>query len=145
MRINRRLQYGLLLVFYLSRSGRSTTEIASQNLSVSKYFLEQVARDLRIAGVIKSIRGPYGGYELVGEPEVSQVLHALQQFTFFSPQELANYRRGELEHRALARLVDDLYFSSFPVFNRKAKDIVSEVVRTELYVMNNSSASTSNN
>lgn len=135
MRLNRKLQYGLLMVFYLGRSGRATTSAVSQNLDLSKDFLEQVARQLRIGGVIKSVRGSSGGYELVGSPQVGRVFAALNDAPFLTVPEDEGYRRGETEHRSLVRLIDDFYFALYPVFDRKVKDVVSELVRAELHMV----------
>ena len=138
MRINRELQYGLLFVIYLSRSGRSTIDTVSQNISVPKSFLEQIARTLRIAGLIKATRGPSGGYELIGQPTMLDVFTALNQVALLSPQEMSGYKHGALEHRAMARMVEDMCFSLAPVLNRSVKDVVRELVEAELYLMNQS-------
>jgi DNA-binding IscR family transcriptional regulator len=116
---------------YLTRSGRSTIDIVSKNIDVPKAFLEQIARELRIAGVLRSIRGPNGGYELVGEPTVGSIFEALNEMTLLSPQEISAYRRGELEHRALASMVSDMAFSLHPVLRRSVKDVAREQVVAE--------------
>jgi len=135
MRLNKKLQYGLLFALYLSRSGRATLDIISQNLDVSQSFLEQIARKLRIMGVVKSIRGPSGGYELIDGMTVGMVINALQTPVIMSSKEASVYARGELEHRALARMANDMAFSLTPVFRMKIKDVVGELVRAENYVM----------
>lgn len=59
-----------------------------QKLSI--YYLEQLFRLLRIAGIVSSSRGPGGGYSLVGTPEtitVRQILLALGESTSFIPDE----------------------------------------------------------
>jgi Rrf2 family iron-sulfur cluster assembly transcriptional regulator len=137
MRLNRKLQYGLLFVIYLHRSGRATIDAVSQNMKVPKDFLEQIARQLRLNGIIKSIRGPAGGYELdKADVTVANVFTALNGASHLTPQEMSGYRRGPFEHRALFRTVQDITFSLSPVFNRKIKDIVREVVAAELYLVN---------
>lgn len=135
MRINRKLQYGLLFAVYLSRSGRSTIDIVSKNIDVPKAFLEQIARDMRVAGILKSVRGPHGGYELLGEPTVGNIFEALGELTLLSQQELSIYRRGELEHRALASMVSDMSFSLHNIFKRSIKDVVIETVAAEKYLL----------
>ena len=135
MRINRKLQYGLLFAIYLSRSGRSTIDIVSQNIDVPKAFLEQIAREMRMGGILKSIRGPHGGYELVGEPTVGGVFEALGEMTLLSQQELSIYRTGELEHRALSSMVSDMSFSLHNIMRRSIKDVVRETVAAEKYLL----------
>lgn len=64
MRINKDVQYAMLFVLYTKRVGRATVEGAAKNLKISKSFLEQITRKLRMGGLIKAIKGPGGGYEL---------------------------------------------------------------------------------
>ena len=71
MQIPRRVDYGLRAVIYLSNQnlGRSCslTEIAKHQ-SVPKRFLEKIVRDLVHGGLVRSKRGPYGGYSLARPP-----------------------------------------------------------------------------
>ncbi len=83
MQIPRRVDYGLRAVIYLSNQnpGRSCslTEIAKRQ-SVPKKFLEKIVRDLIHGGLVRSKRGPYGGYSLARPPsEISfqDVIEAL--------------------------------------------------------------------
>src|SRR5690625_3907436 len=46
----------------------SLKEIANKN-ELSVHYLEQLATPLRNAGLVKSVRGAYGGYQLVNQPE----------------------------------------------------------------------------
>lgn len=46
----------------------SLKQIAQEN-NLSEHYLEQLASPLRNAGLVKSIRGAYGGYILAREPE----------------------------------------------------------------------------
>lgn len=134
MRLNKKLQYGLLFVIYLSRSGRSTVEIVSKNISVPKNFLEQIARSLRLAGVIRSIRGPSGGYELNTNCTVGDVFAALKQDRLVDPRDMSVLKRGALEHRAFARTIEDLNFALAQVLSRRVVDIVRELVTAERHV-----------
>jgi Rrf2 family protein len=72
MQIPRRVDYGLRAVIYLSVRGRekccSITETAKQQ-EVPKTFLEKIIQDLMRCGLIKSKRGPCGGYTLARSPE----------------------------------------------------------------------------
>ena len=139
MRINSRLQNGLLLVLYLSRSGRANIANIARNLNLPRYFLDQIARQLRLGKVIKSVRGPGGGYELIGSPTVGSVFFALSQNQLLTHHEASSYRRGELEHRALARLVEDFTFSLSPVYNRTMNGVISELVQAEKMMLERAS------
>lgn len=56
-----------------------------QNLPIA--YLEQLFRQLRIAGVVKSVRGPGGGYVLAKEASeisIQDVLKAVKELTSYS-------------------------------------------------------------
>jgi Rrf2 family protein len=85
MKIPRRVEYGLRVVIYLSVRGRekccSITEIAKQQ-EVPKQFLERIIHDLMRCGLIKSKRGPCGGYILARSPKqisFSDVIEAIER------------------------------------------------------------------
>ena len=71
MKISTKGQYGLTIMIELARkhgSGPvSLKSIAEQN-DLSVHYLEQLAAPLRNAGLIKSVRGAYGGYILAKKP-----------------------------------------------------------------------------
>lgn len=132
MRISKQMQYGLLLAIYLCRSGRTTIENASEGLKVPKNFLVQIANNLRKAGVIKSTRGPNGGYELVDSPTVKDIFNALEPIELLSSKEVAQYIMGEVEHRALAHYVQNMTQLIHPILNRKIRDVEKQVTVMEL-------------
>lgn len=58
----------------------SLKAIANKN-ELSVHYLEQLATPLRNAGLVKSIRGAYGGYKLVNRPEeilVGDIIRVLE-------------------------------------------------------------------
>lgn len=77
MKLTQKTIYALLLSFYIARNGRTRVIEVSEKLGLSIHFIEQVARKLRVAGVIVSIRGPGGGYELVETATIGQVMTAV--------------------------------------------------------------------
>lgn len=111
MRLGKKVQYALLFVLYLARSGRARTTDAAVNLQLSVHFLEQVARKLRQAGIIKSVRGPGGGYELVGDVSIGTVLDAMKVQPLITQDETEALQRGNAEHRALAEIVGKMSFN----------------------------------
>lgn len=129
MKLTRRLQLGLLFTLYLTRSGRTTLASAAEGLQVSPSFLEQVANSLRKFGVVKSFKGPTGGYELVGEPRVVDVFDALAPL---------NLIRGGLnfphihEQRALQQLALSMRGALTPILSRKLKNIGMDVVSGDM-------------
>jgi Rrf2 family protein len=71
MRISARTEYALLALLELSnREGEGpiqSKDIAAQS-GIPKPFLDQLLLDLRRSGLVRSIRGPGGGYSLARSP-----------------------------------------------------------------------------
>ncbi|WP_020615827.1 cysteine metabolism transcriptional regulator CymR [Paenibacillus daejeonensis] len=72
MKISTKGRYGLTIMMELAmKFGEgpiSLKSIAERN-SLSEHYLEQLIAPLRNAGLVKSVRGAYGGYILSKEPE----------------------------------------------------------------------------
>lgn len=132
MRINKKAQYGVLLCLYIARAGRATIPEASANLKLSTPFLEQIARKLRIAGILTSVRGVKGGYEMPGEPTIAQILKALSPASILTPEENRDYTRGEPEHRALAMFARRLTLGVSHFTKGSIRAISEELVNVEL-------------
>ena len=84
MQISRRVDYGLRAIIYLAGQSPerccSTAEISMQR-GIPKKFLEKIIQDLMHTGLIRSKRGPCGGYALARSPnEISlhNVIEALE-------------------------------------------------------------------
>jgi Rrf2 family cysteine metabolism transcriptional repressor len=140
MKLNKKMQYAVLFSLYVSRAGRATVEVAADNLSLSRSFLEQVARKLRIAGVVKSVRGPNGGYELVGDPTVYDVLTAVAPVKLLGP-EATDYKSGKAEERAFYRFALNLGNSIMPVLRKSISKVNDELVVSEVAAMERTGAS----
>ena len=84
MKLSTRSRYGTRLMIDLAQNGSdrpiNLTEIANrQGLSVK--YLEQLIIPLKREGIIRSIRGPQGGYELAVDPEkvtIGRIVEALE-------------------------------------------------------------------
>lgn len=72
MKISTKGRYGLTIMMELgAKYGEgpiSLKSIAEKN-GLSEHYLEQLIAPLRNAGMVKSVRGAYGGYVLSKEPE----------------------------------------------------------------------------
>lgn len=72
MKISTKGRYGLTIMMELAaRFGEgplSLKSIAERN-NLSEHYLEQLVAPLRNAGLVKSVRGAYGGYILSREPD----------------------------------------------------------------------------
>lgn len=84
LRLSTRGEYGVRAIYEIAKNYHNAPmtirEIAErQNLSIS--YLEQILNRLRREGLIKSQRGPGGGYVLSREPEditIGRILKALE-------------------------------------------------------------------
>jgi Rrf2 family protein len=66
MQIPRKIEYALRAMIYLadSRDGIASGDAISAREQIPKHFLEKVIRDLIRRGLVRSRRGPGGGYQL---------------------------------------------------------------------------------
>lgn len=72
MKISTKGRYGLTIMMELAnRFGEGPVSLKSiaQRHDLSEHYLEQLIAPLRNAGLVKSIRGAYGGYILAKQPE----------------------------------------------------------------------------
>ncbi|MNW43874.1 cysteine metabolism transcriptional regulator CymR [Paenibacillus massiliensis] len=71
MKISTKGRYGLTIMMELAvKFGEGPTSLKSiaEKNQLSEHYLEQLIAPLRNAGLVKSIRGAYGGYILSGDP-----------------------------------------------------------------------------
>lgn len=71
MKISTKGRYGLTMMINLAKKygeGPISLKSIAEEHNLSAHYLEQLAALLRNAGLIKSIRGAYGGYELTAHP-----------------------------------------------------------------------------
>ncbi len=72
MKISTKGRYGLTIMMELSlQYGEGPTSLKSiaEKYGLSEHYLEQLVSPLRNAGLVKSVRGAYGGYVLVTPPD----------------------------------------------------------------------------
>ncbi len=72
MKITTKGRYGLTIMMELAnRYGEGPTSLKSiaEKHGLSEHYLEQLIAPLRNAGLVKSVRGAYGGYTLSRHPE----------------------------------------------------------------------------
>lgn len=71
MKITTKGRYGLTIMIELAReygNGPKSLKSIAQENDLSEHYLEQLAAPLRNAGLVKSVRGAYGGYKLAKAP-----------------------------------------------------------------------------
>lgn len=85
MRLSTKSRYGLRAMFDIAYNcGPSPAQIQdiSRRQQISPRYLEQIFQNLKRAGLLKSKRGPQGGYALSRKPEeitVLEILNATEQ------------------------------------------------------------------
>jgi Rrf2 family protein len=84
MRLSTKSRYGLRALFDMAyHAGTLPAQIKdiSRRQNISPRYLEQIFQDLKKAGLLKSRRGPQGGYLLARKPHeitVMDVIHATE-------------------------------------------------------------------
>ncbi|WP_299032665.1 Rrf2 family transcriptional regulator [uncultured Anaerococcus sp.] len=84
MKLSTRGRYGLRAICYIAENqekGFIPVSEISENLNLSENYLEQLVRMLKKDGLIKSSRGPKGGYKINRDLEsitIGQILISLE-------------------------------------------------------------------
>ncbi|MCI3923678.1 Rrf2 family transcriptional regulator [Paenibacillus sp. TRM 82003] len=81
MKISTKGRYGLTIMMELANQfGEGPTSLKSiaEKHSLSEHYLEQLIAPLRNAGLVKSVRGAYGGYVLSQPPEEVTAGHVIR-------------------------------------------------------------------
>lgn len=71
VKITTKGRYGLTIMIELAKQygeGPKSLKSIAQDNDLSEHYLEQLAAPLRNAGLVKSVRGAYGGYKLAKDP-----------------------------------------------------------------------------
>ena len=70
MKFNTKIRYGLRMLIAIAQGGKlvNTTELG-KTMRVSPKYLRKLAGPLEKAGLIQSLQGIYGGYQLARTPE----------------------------------------------------------------------------
>lgn len=72
MKISTKGRYGLTIMMALAKKhgdGPTSLKSIAKDHQLSEHYLEQLVGPLRNAGLVKSVRGAYGGYTLTRDPE----------------------------------------------------------------------------
>lgn len=71
MKLTTRGEYGVLAMYDLAMhygAGPVALKVIAARQGISEHYLEQLMRPLRKAGLVRSVRGAQGGYELARAP-----------------------------------------------------------------------------
>ena len=104
MRISSKGRYGLAASIVMARnyaSGAYLTVVSlSEQLGISKIYLEQVFSLLKKAELVRSVKGAQGGYRLARPPQeinAFEVLTALEQSLFEKTEKSVEKKASEIE------------------------------------------------
>jgi Rrf2 family cysteine metabolism transcriptional repressor len=84
MKISTKGRYGLTIMMELARrvgEGPTSLKSIAERHGLSEHYLEQLVSPLRNAGLVKSVRGAYGGYTLtknVSELTAGSIIRVLE-------------------------------------------------------------------
>ena len=110
LRISRKIDYGLRAMIYLSsiRSGSVVPfrEIARQ-MDVPEDFLAKILKTLVDQGLVRSTRGPHGGYAFQEGARLLRQHGTLKRRPQFSPDLLLPIHNHELHQKAALAVPDE--------------------------------------
>lgn len=136
MRLSKESQYALLFTMYLSRAGRATVGTSSINLNLSPHFLHQIARKLKIEKIVKSTRGPGGGYSLEDNIRIIDVLNVFDHNGLLDSEDRQKYATsGVVEERSLEHFISNLGMAMWPILNQTVQSWVERLVQNEMLSM----------
>ncbi len=114
MRLSTKSRYGLRALFDMAyHAGTLPAQIKdiSRRQAISPRYLEQIFQDLKKAGLLKSKRGPQGGYQLARKPHeitVREVVEAAEgQMTLVdcSKEEGGRKKKCEFDNQCVTQRV----------------------------------------
>lgn len=131
MRISAKGRYALAAMISMSESypnGEYITVISiSEKLGISKIYLEQVFSLLKRGGLVNSIKGAQGGYQLSRMPRqitVFQVLSAVELSLFEPTENTVQEKSPEIEKA--------MRLSAFDRLDKAVADTLSSVTLADL-------------
>ncbi|ANF98014.1 cysteine metabolism transcriptional regulator CymR [Paenibacillus bovis] len=132
MKISTKGRYGLTIMMELAgRFGEGPTSLKSiaEKNQLSEHYLEQLIAPLRNAGLVKSIRGAYGGYILSREPEqitageVIRVLEGPISVVDFTDEDVAAKRHLWMQIRdAIAGVIDSTTLQDLITYREQGQE-----------------------
>lgn len=95
MKLSTRGKYGLYAMYYLARhAGEGPQTLNSiSTVGVPKQYLEQILGNLRRAGLVSTVRGAQGGYQIATRPEETSLRDIIDAVE--GPIELSSCANGE--------------------------------------------------
>jgi Rrf2 family cysteine metabolism transcriptional repressor len=118
LRISAKGRYALASTIHMAQNHSNNEYITlisiSEKLGISKIYLEQVFSLLKHGGIVNSIKGAQGGYQLTRTPNqitVYDILHSVETTLFERAEETISGSFPEIEHAMSAAVYQPLDFS----------------------------------
>ncbi|MHC1694876.1 MAG: Rrf2 family transcriptional regulator [Eubacteriales bacterium] len=130
MRISAKGRYALASVLSMAQQGAGeyiTVISISEKLGISKIYLEQIFSLLKRSGIVNSVKGAQGGYQLSRLPEritVLDILSAVETSLLEKTEETVASTAPDIE-RAMR-------LSVFEVLDKKIRDTLGSVTLSDL-------------
>jgi len=131
MRISAKGRYALAAIINMAKNhdtGECMTVISiSERLGISKIYLEQVFSLLKRGGLVNSMKGAQGGYQLARMPRqitVLDVLSAVELSLFETTEETVPEKAPEIEKA--------MQLSAFDILDRSVKDTLGKITLSDL-------------
>lgn len=111
--ISQTVDYALRAMSHLARlNGRpATCAVIARGTRVSRSYLQKIMRDLVQAGLLRSFRGPHGGFVLTRDPQrisVLDIVNAVDPIRRFRGCPLDDHPDACALHRCLDHAIDSL-------------------------------------
>ena len=135
MKLSTRGKYGLYAMYYLARhQGEGPQPLQSiATMGVPSQYLERLLGNLRRAGLVSTVRGAQGGYQLAkpaGEVTVLEVVDAVE-----GPIEMSECTSAENScHKACACPVRRVWQRATDTLNRELKSIRLSDLLTDTWI-----------
>lgn len=130
MKISAKGKYGLAAMIYLAENATTNNVnvlTISEELGISKIYLEQVFSLLKKAALVNSIKGSNGGYQLSRKSDqitVFDILNAIE-FSLFEPTDPIASKKSYYINNALETLI-------WPELNDRVIEFLKSISLSEL-------------
>ena len=115
MRLSAKGRYALASTIYMARNYNRDEYITlisiSEKLNISKIYLEQVFSLLKRGGIVNSIKGSQGGYQLSNAPEkitAYDILSSVETTLFENAEETIKEQAPDIEEAVKTLIYDPL-------------------------------------
>ena len=144
MKISAKARYAIRSMIYLTINLKSGEHISlkeiSEKESISIKYLEQIFTALRKEGLVKSIKGSYGGYILAKQPEeitIGEVIRTIEgEMYTVSGSEKNEFSPESIEYYMITKYWEELNILVNTYFDKKnlaemVKDYTDNVAKNQ--------------